>query len=143
MAPDELFYHLKAVAITSIEPLSSRFPFINTITDAPGFDLDRNYNYYLVVAGIWFALDHRHGLLEGDEEASALVSIAMAWDRQVEDSLQDVDRFIEIFDKDKEDLITAIGAWVVWNLKGSKLESDEEFKAAHAIGFLLRAALLR
>ena len=101
-----------------------------------------DWDFFATVAGVGA------GLLEFPGEKSRTTSSALSsvatdalnqWDAQGGEALADFMKFVRESVESGIDAQTAIGGWLLWNVK-SEQPSDSELDSAPGIGLFLRAA---
>jgi hypothetical protein len=127
------------LSTSSTVSLLDRFPAISAILTRPGLSVRGHWDFFAAVAGLGTGLSlYATARQPSDVKAFtiALVRRAEHWDQQAPAAIDDFQQFVNRNVSAGVDLPTAIGSWVVWNIK-SATPSDEELRAAPAIGAII------
>jgi hypothetical protein len=131
------------IAISSLTSFLDKFPALGSICKVRGAAGPQDWDFFMTVAGVGFALqtlgsrpsekDLRH-FTEGLQEHSP------KWNAHAAAAFDDLTRFTQRNVSGEMDSLTAIGLWVLWNVKREN-PTQEEMPLAPAIGRFLAANL--
>ncbi len=127
------------IAASSTVSILDRFPAIDAIFRRPGFSVPGHWDFFATAAGVGTGLSLYAAQHTPDEMqlfTAALLRHMERWDAQAATAVADFQDFVTRNTNGGVDFATAIGSWVVWNIKGSA-PSDSDFAAAPAIGALV------
>jgi hypothetical protein len=102
-----------------------------------------NWDFFGTVAGVGIGLIGLTGSMSRSDVEKATESIRQAlttWDSQGFDALQDFMAFVRKTVEGGVDTDTAVGSWVLWNVKSEKPSADE-LEVAPIIGAFFRGAI--
>ena len=135
----QLLQRAKIIAASSTVPVLDRFPAIDAIFRRPGFSVPGHWDFFITAAGLGTGLSLYAAQHTPDEMrpfAAALLRHMEHWDAQGGAAVADFQSFVSRNTDGGVEFATAIGSWVIWNIKGST-PTDSEFAAAPAIGTLV------
>lgn len=127
---------------SSTVKLFDSFPALDTAARAPGFDLQRDWDFFFVTAttatGLFIFADERP--TEFADLGLAVDKILSRWHQLAPAAIGDFQHFTNSNQDHGIDLVDAVGLWIVTNMsQRAPIESD--FPASRAIGELIFTSL--
>jgi hypothetical protein len=129
---DNLVAAANIVATSSLTPLTDRFPILRNLVQARGIDLwDQVVTIAALVAQISTLTEEKVRSL-----MKALPGSLTSWNSTAWQAYRDLVQFVERNTAGGIDHKVALGAWVIWNLKGSE-PTQSELGLAPIVGSFL------
>lgn len=132
----------RIISTSSTIPVFDACPAIQAIAQRPGFDLERNWDFFFTTAtaatGMFIFADDRPSEFQG--LATALMKSLKNWNSLSPQAVTDFQNFVNRNRDAGVDLAVAVGAWVICNMKEGN-PTTEEYEAAPIIGGIIFNAL--